>query len=138
MINRCTAKLTIFSQSGRIISVTGNLTDEIQSNNILGSVIRIQTDDQITDGVWGGSVEFGKSLQLSKDLKLRALSQSVAGVTVSMGEHRVDAQSVSVSNGALDLQKGTISCETSFGLSSKGKLYMQDEEGLIIVGSRFS
>jgi len=138
IINRNTAKVTLSNQSGKAVTVTGSLTDEIQKNNILGSVIRIQEESQITDGIWGGAVTFEKSLQLTRNLSLRMLYQYISGVTISMGNHQLDAQDISISNGELELQKGTINCNNSFKLYSSGKLHMQDEEGRIIVGGSFS
>ena len=137
LINRNSAELTLSGGYENSITVSGTISDEIRSNRIFGSVVRVQSEDQIVDGIYGGNVGFSKSIQLTRDLKVRALTQTTSNVTVSMGDRKLEAENVSVSTGALALQKGIITCN-SFNIGYSGKLHMQDAEGRIIVRGDFN
>ncbi len=132
-INRNTEELVI--QGG--LYVTRKCIDE--TGKVGGSgALYLNNSVELENRYWCGNIAVDEELTLAEDLVVGKCLMIVDGGRLLLGDKTIEAESVRIENGILEVQNGELICEQNFVVLKDGTLVMQDEEGYLLVKNNFS
>ncbi len=113
--------------------VTGNVEDN--SRNVTGTIYAGSGVD-FKDNYFSGNITMNSTKSLSADIT--AGGTFILGSSMNLNGFTLTADSVTVSNGTLDVGGGSVYCKKNFTVESNGTLVMSNGTDHITVGGDFS